>query len=57
MGVYKKLVVANDRLIGVVLVGDTREALWYLEIIRTRADIKSLRDDLMFGKAMEKQAA
>ena len=57
MGVYKKLVVANDRLIGVVLVGDTREALWYLELIRAHADIESLRDDLMFGKAMEKQAA
>src|SRR5580692_2018921 len=33
-GTYKKLVIANGRLTGAVLVGDTADALWYLELIR-----------------------
>ena len=33
-GTYKKLVIANGRLTGAVLVGDTGDALWYLELIR-----------------------
>ena len=35
-GVYKKLVIAEGRLAGAVLVGDTDDALWYLELIRNR---------------------
>jgi nitrite reductase (NADH) large subunit len=58
MGVYKKLVLANDRLVGAVLVGDTRDAIWYVELMRAGADVSSLRDGLIFGKAiMERQAA
>lgn len=58
MGVYKKLIVANDRLLGAVLVGDTRDALWYVELMRSGADVSSLRDGMIFGKAiMEQQAA
>ena len=34
-GIYKKLVIAEGRLAGAVLVGDTGDALWYLELIRT----------------------
>jgi nitrite reductase (NADH) large subunit len=58
MGLYKKLVVANDRLVGAVLVGDTRDALWYVELMRSGADVSSLRDGMIFGKAIvERQAA
>ena len=35
-GIYKKLVIAEGRLAGAVLVGDTGDALWYLELIRNR---------------------
>ena len=38
-GTYKKLVIADGRLTGAVLVGDIADALWYLELIRdARAD-------------------
>ena len=37
---------------GAVLVGDTQDALWYLELIRGRAPIASLRDDMMFGRPL-----
>src|SRR5450432_2780103 len=35
-GTYKKLVIADGRLTGAVLVGDVGAALWYLELIRGR---------------------
>ena len=34
LGTYKKLVIADGRLDGAVLYGDTTDALWYLELIR-----------------------
>jgi nitrite reductase (NADH) large subunit len=49
-GTYKKLVIDDDRLTGAVLVGDTVDALWYLELIRTREPIAAIRDDMMFGR-------
>ncbi len=39
LGVYKKLVIANDRLIGTVLFGDTSDGLWYLNLIRSGSPI------------------
>jgi nitrite reductase (NADH) large subunit len=35
LGVYKKLVIADGRLIGAVLFGDIADAPWYLELIRS----------------------
>ncbi|CAN5258578.1 FAD-dependent oxidoreductase [soil metagenome] len=51
-GTYKKLVVADGRLTGAVLVGDTQDALWYLDLIRTTASIEVIRGDIMFGRAI-----
>jgi nitrite reductase (NADH) large subunit len=54
-GTYKKLVIANGRLTGAVLVGDTADALWYLELIRTREPIAKIRGDMMFGRSLAVQ--
>ena len=51
-GVYKKLVIAEGRLAGAVLVGDTGDALWYLELIRNRSPVAGIRRDLMFGRSL-----
>jgi nitrite reductase (NADH) large subunit len=51
-GAYKKLVIADGRLTGAVLVGETQDALWYLDLIRTRAPIATIRGDMMFGRAL-----
>jgi nitrite reductase (NADH) large subunit len=51
-GVYKKLVIAEGRLAGAVLVGDTGDALWYLELIRTRSPVAGIRRDMMFGRSL-----
>src|SRR4051812_38329796 len=51
-GTYKKLVIANGRLTGAVLVGDTADALWYFELIRTRNPIAKIRGEMMFGRSL-----
>ena len=55
-GIYKKLVIAEGKLTGAVLVGDTRDALWYLELIRSGASIDAIRADMMFGRALAEAA-
>jgi nitrite reductase (NADH) large subunit len=52
VGVYKKLVIAHDRLVGAVLFGDTADGLWYLDLIRAGASVAHVRDDLVFGRAL-----
>jgi len=49
-GTYKKLVVAEGRLVGAVLVGDTADALWYLDLIRERKPVAAIRREMMFGR-------
>ncbi|MFM0526064.1 FAD-dependent oxidoreductase [Paraburkholderia strydomiana] len=57
-GVYKRLVIENNRVIGAVLYGDVKEGAWYFDLIQSRTDISSLRSHLLFGKTLcETQAA
>ena len=56
-GTYKKLVLAEGRLIGAVLIGDTSDALWYLEMIRGRKPVASIRKEMMFGRSLALKAA
>jgi nitrite reductase (NADH) large subunit len=51
-GTYKKLVIADGRLIGAVLVGDVGDALWYLELIRSQEPIARIRNRMMFGRSL-----
>ena len=50
LGLYRKLILAEDRLLGAVFVGDIAEQGWCKELIRTGAPIGEHRDDLMFGR-------
>ena len=54
-GVYKKLVIRDDRLVGACLYGDTVDGAWYFKLLRDGADngrrIHDLRDKLMFGES------
>ena len=56
-GIYKKLVIADGRLVGAVLFGDTADGLWYLDLIRTGSPVARLRDDLVFGRALATRTA
>ena len=55
-GVYKKLVIADGRLAGAVLIGETQDALWYLDLIRTQQPIGAIRAEMMFGRTSAKAA-
>ena len=48
-GVYKRLVLESDRVIGAVLYGDTADGAWFFDHIRKRNDITELRETLIFG--------
>ena len=48
-GIYKRLVVRNNRLQGVVLYGDASLGSWYFELMASGADIGTLRERLLFG--------
>jgi nitrite reductase (NADH) large subunit len=50
-GSYRKLVVRDNRLAGVVLFGDTGDAFWYRDLIRQSAPLTKIRALLAFGRA------
>ena len=51
-GVYKKLVVRDNRVCGAVLYGDTADGPWYFQLMREGTDVSHLRDSLLFGQAL-----
>jgi nitrite reductase (NADH) large subunit len=50
-GVYKKLVIQDDKLVGAVLYGDTVDGSWYFKLLREGRKIHDIRDKLMFGES------
>jgi nitrite reductase (NADH) large subunit len=50
-GVYKKLVIKDDRLVGACLYGDTVDGAWYFRLLREGRAIGDIRDRLMFGES------
>ena len=50
--VYKKLVVRDGRLEGLVLYGDVADSLWYLDLLRRREDISAFKEAAVFGQAV-----
>jgi nitrite reductase (NADH) large subunit len=50
-GVYKKLVIRDDQLIGACLYGDTVDGSWYFKLLREGRKIGDIRDKLMFGES------
>ncbi|MDB5682593.1 MAG: nitrite reductase large subunit [Sphingomonas bacterium] len=50
-GIYKRVVVRDDRIVGAVLYGDTADGNWYFDLLKKREDIAPIRDNLIFGQA------
>ncbi|MES2888332.1 MAG: nitrite reductase large subunit NirB [Pseudomonadota bacterium] len=50
-GVYKKLVIQNDKLVGACLYGDTVDGSWYFKLLREGRPVADIRDKLMFGES------
>lgn len=49
-GVYKKLVIKNNKIKGAVLYGDTVDGAWYFDLMRNGTDISDIRENLLFGQ-------
>ena len=50
-GVYKKLVIKDDKLVGACLYGDTVDGSWYFKLVREGRSVTDIRDRLMFGES------
>jgi nitrite reductase (NADH) large subunit len=49
-GVYRKLVLRDERLVGAVLYGDAADGPWFVELIEAGTPVGAFRDQLMFGR-------
>lgn len=52
-GVYKRLVIEEDRITGAVFYGDTADSAWFFSMIKDGTDISEMRDTLIFGPAFQ----
>lgn len=50
-GIYKRVIVKGDRIVGAVLYGDTADGSWYFDLLKKQEDVSDLRDLLIFGQA------
>ena len=50
-GVYKRLVIQGNKIVGAVLYGDTADGAWFFDLMKRGTDITELRETLIFGQA------
>ncbi|PWR22272.1 nitrite reductase large subunit NirB [Zavarzinia compransoris] len=56
-GIYKRLVIKDDRLIGAVMYGETADGGWFFDLLRNATPIAEMRDTLIFGRSFAGGAA
>lgn len=52
-GIYKRLVIKENRIIGTVLYGETADGAWFNDLKKKQTDISEMRDTLIFGQAYQ----
>ncbi len=52
-GVYKRLMIRDDRIIGAVLFGEISDGAWFNDLKKKEVDIAEMRDTLIFGQAYQ----
>jgi nitrite reductase (NADH) large subunit len=52
-GLYRRLVLKDNRIIGTVLFGDTLDGAWFTDLKKREVDISEMRDTLIFGQAYQ----
>ncbi|MEM1274983.1 MAG: nitrite reductase large subunit NirB [Pseudomonadota bacterium] len=50
-GIYKRLVLKDDRIIGAVMYGDTADGNWFFGLLKDETDVSEMRETLIFGPA------
>ncbi len=56
-GVYKRLVLKDDRVVGAVMYGEASDGPWFFDLLKNATDISDMRDTLIFGQAYQGGAA
>ena len=51
IGVYKKIVLKDNRIQGAVMMGDTMDGSWYFQMMREGTDVSGFRSRLLYGQA------
>ncbi len=57
LGVYKRLVLEDNRIVGIVLYGDTVDGAWFFQLMKDQTDISDQRETLIFGPAFAEGGA
>lgn len=52
-GIYKRIILQNDRVIGAVMYGDTADSQWVFELLKSKQNISEFRETLIFGPAFQ----
>ncbi|GGA87425.1 nitrite reductase large subunit [Brucella endophytica] len=52
-GIYKRLVLKENRILGAVLYGETGDGPWFFDMLRKGTDVSEMRDTLIFGQAYQ----
>ena len=50
-GIYKRLVLRDNRIVGAVLYGDAADGAWYFQHLCDKTDVTDMREQLIFGAA------
>ncbi|HEV2549033.1 MAG TPA: FAD-dependent oxidoreductase [Stellaceae bacterium] len=55
-GLYKKVILREDRVVGSVLYGAVADGPWYVQLMRDQTDVSAFRDQIVFGRAFAEAA-
>lgn len=50
-GIYKRIILRGNQVIGAVLYGDTADGAWFFDLLKQGTDISDMRNTLIFGPA------
>ena len=52
-GVYKRIILRDDKIIGTVLFGETSDGAWFNDLKKKAVNISDMRETLIFGRAYQ----
>jgi nitrite reductase (NADH) large subunit len=56
-GIYKRLVLKNNKITGAVLYGETTDGPWFFDLLKREVDVSDQRDTLIFGQSFQGRPA
>lgn len=56
-GIYKRVILKDEKVVGAVLYGDTQDGAFYADLLKKGEDVSGFRDTLIFGQSFAGGAA